>query len=245
MKQLTSQTLAQIVTNDHRAASVFRKYGLDFCCKGKRSLAEACTEQNITVDELMKELENICSEKNTNAASFDRLSLTELADHIVSKHHSYVKNEAPQLLAYLEKVASKHGDRNPELRQISQLFAAVTEEMQEHMKKEEVILFPRIAKLEKMSADKNLHSQMTISYLQAPIFMMESEHDHAGTMMAEIRELTNNFTPPANACTTYKLSFAGLQAFEGDLHEHVHLENNILFPKALKLFEQPDQCSLN
>jgi len=150
----------------------------------------------------------------------------------------------PQIFSYLQKVASKHGERHPELLKIVELFAAVKEEMEQHMQKEELILFPRINEMEKLVTE-GTEIRINQTYLQAPINMMEQEHDHAGEMLAEINRLTDNYHPPADACTTYKLSFAALQAFEMDLHQHVHLENNILFPKALQLFGLPDQYSLN
>ena len=150
----------------------------------------------------------------------------------------------PQILSYLQKVASKHGERHPELLKIFELFAAVKEEMEQHIQKEELILFPRINEMEKMVSE-GTEIRINHTYLQAPINMMEQEHDHAGEMLAEINKLTNNYNPPADACTTYKLSFAALQAFEMDLHQHVHLENNILFPKALQLFGIPAPYSLN
>ena len=240
--QLSSLTLAQIVNSNHKAASVFEKYHLDFCCKGKRSLQQACVEQQIELSQVEGELGYIFSKDITGNVDFDKMSLTQLCEYIVQTHHAYVKNEMPQIYAYLNKVASKHGDRHPELYKIFQTFTAVKEEMEGHMKKEELILFPRIKELEKLANSEGGQFQLNIGYLQSPINVMEHEHDHAGTQLNEIRMLTNDYTPPQDACTTYRLSFAALQAFELDLHQHVHLENNILFPKALKLFTTPASC---
>lgn len=150
----------------------------------------------------------------------------------------------PAILSYLEKVASKHGNGHPEMMRVLELFATVKEEMGQHMQKEEQILFPRIKEVEQQLGEGN-EIIINNTYLLSPISMMEQEHDHAGSLLSEIRQLTNDYTPPADACTTYKLSFASLQAFEHDLHQHVHLENNILFPKALRLFVPVNQCSLN
>lgn len=244
MNELASRTLAQIVTSNHRTAAVFEKHHLDFCCKGKRSLQQACSEQNISVDELLNELEGVASTHQT-AYPFDKLTLSQLADHIVSTHHAYVKTESQQLLAYAEKVVSKHGQRHPELFKIFQLVVAIKEEMALHMHKEEVVLFPRIKELEKFAGHEHGDIQLSVSYLQAPITMMEQEHDHAGALLAEIRQESANYTPPADACTTYKLLFASLQAFEMDLHQHVHLENNILFPKAITLAKELNKTALN
>jgi len=244
MNELASQTLAQIVTDNHRTASVFEKYHLDFCCKGKRSLAKACADQNISVDELMDELENA---GNTNQSNFpfDKLSLSQLAEYIVSNHHAYVKKESPQLLAYAQKVASKHGQHHPELNEILTAVTAIIEEMEQHMHKEETVLFPRIQELERCSIGEPRDTKPDISYLQAPIELMEQEHDQAGLLLSAIRRLSGNYTPPQDACTTYKLLFAALEAFEKDLHQHVHLENNILFPKAMSLFNHDAAGALN
>jgi len=244
MNELASRTLAQIVTANHRTAAVFEKYHLDFCCKGKRSLQQACHEQNVPVDKLLNELEGVDGTNNT-VFPFDQLALSQLADHIVSTHHTYVKTESQQLMTYAEKVASKHGQRHPNLFKIFQLVAAVKEEMGLHMHKEEAVLFPRIKELEKFAGHEHGDIKLSVTYLQAPITMMEQEHDHAGALLAEIRLLSDNYTPPQDACTTYKLLFAALQAFELDLHHHVHLENNILFPKAIRMAKKLTEPALN
>ena len=243
MNVLASKTLAQIVTNNHKAASIFEKHHLDFCCKGKRTLEQACSESDIKIEEVIEQLEKV-GETNGSKTNYNELSLAQLSEHIVSTHHNYVKNEMPALLGYLQKVASKHGDRHPEMNKVFQIFGAVKEEMEFHMQKEEMVLFPRIKDIENQ-IQEGKKVVVSSSYLQSPINMMEEEHDHAGSMLAEIRNLTNNYNPPADACTTYQLSFASLQAFELDLHRHVHLENNILFPKALKMFGETNKISLN
>ena len=243
---LSSLSLAQIVNSNHKAASVFEKYHLDFCCKGKRSLEQACTEQQLTVSQITGELENVfANESSTSTIDFDKMNLAQLSDYIVQTHHAYVKNEMPQIYAYLQKVSSKHGERHPELYKIFQTFAAVKEEMEGHMKKEELVLFPRIKELQKMSDGENANLQLNITYVQSPITVMEQEHDHAGTLLNDIRNFSNDYTPPQDACTTYRLCFAALKAFELDLHEHVHLENNILFPKAIGLFGKLQTTVLN
>jgi regulator of cell morphogenesis and NO signaling len=234
----SSLSLAQIVNNNHQAASVFEKYHLDFCCKGKRSLEQACTEQQLSVSKVTEDLENIFTKDNNSTVDFEKMNLTQLADYIVQTHHAYIKNEMPQIYAYLHKISSKHGERHPELYKIFQTFSAVKEEMEGHMKKEELILFPRIKELEKLANNENANLQLNITYLQSPITVMEQEHDHAGSLLNDIRILSNDYTPPQDACTTYRLSFAALKAFELDLHQHVHLENNILFPKAINMFRE-------
>jgi regulator of cell morphogenesis and NO signaling len=239
MNEIMTKSLAQIVSNNHRAASVFEKYHLDFCCKGKRTLLQACMEKDLKIEEVVAELKST-EQKNSDQVTinYDTLSPAQLSEYIVMTHHSYVKKEMPQILSYLQKVVSKHGERHPEMLKVLELFTAVHEEMELHMQKEEQILFPRIVEMEKWVAE-GTEIRINHTYLQAPINMMEQEHDHAGAVLAEINKLTSNYNPPADACTTFKLSFAALQAFEMDLHQHVHLENNILFPKALQLFGIP------
>jgi regulator of cell morphogenesis and NO signaling len=245
MHDLISKSLAQIVNSNHRAAAVFEKYHLDFCCKGKRTLQQACTESNLNVEEVLTAIEQA---KPVNSGTvplhYEKLSLAQLSDYIVNTHHSYVKKEMPLLLGYLQKVAAKHGDRHPEMLKVLELFAAVKEEMEHHMQKEELVLFPRITETERQ-VNQGKELVVNGTYLLSPVTTMEQEHDHAGSILAEIRKLTNDYTPPADACTTYQLSFAALQAFELDLHQHVHLENNILFPRALQLFGTPGSPSLN
>lgn len=245
MNDLMTKSLAQIVNNNYRAANVFEKYHLDFCCKGKRSLQQACAESEIKVEDILSELEKTKKGNNDKEyVNYDNLSLSKLADYIVTTHHEYVKKEMPVITMYLQKVAAKHGDRHPEMLKVFELFMAVKEEMEHHMQKEEMVLFPRIKELERQLSSGN-HPQISISYLKAPINMMEQEHDHAGAALAEIRLLTADYNPPADACTTYRLSYAALEAFELNLHFHVHLENNILFNKAMRIIRSVVSIELN
>lgn len=239
-KELLSKTLAEIVTENHAAASVFEKYKLDFCCKGNRSLEAACKEKELQAEAVAADLEKLTQQQVQTIHDFTSLSLTELTEYIVSTHHAYTKRELPQIFTYLQKVSSKHGERHSELYRIFETFANLKEEMETHMRKEELILFPRIEELES-EPDQPKELRMNI---QAPISVMEDEHEHAGNLMEEIRLYSNNYTPPEDACTTYRLAFAALHGLEKDLHQHVHLENNILFPRAVKLFNE-DKISSN
>lgn len=229
MTELMNQTLSQIVTENYQAAQVFEKYGLDFCCKGKRPLTDACKEKSLPVENVVKELTQALSSAD-NQKEFKDMSLTELAEYIVRVHHNYVKQSMPPILMYVLKVATKHGSRFPYMHEVYDLFLEIEEEMTSHMAKEEKILFPRIKLLELNAAQEN-----TPGYISAPVEVMETEHEHAGDTMEKIRVLTNNYQAPEDACTTFRLALASLQAFESDLHHHVHLENNILFPKAIAL----------
>jgi regulator of cell morphogenesis and NO signaling len=244
MNNLANESLAKIVKSNFRTASVFEKYHLDFCCKGKRSLQQACEETHVPIDEVVGVLEEVIAGGNP-VVDFDKYTASALIDYIVNTHHAYVLNESPQLFAWLQRVASKHGERHPEMLKVFDLFTEVKDELEDHMQKEELILFPRIKELEKQEKQGIKNIERNITYITAPVNMMEQEHEHAGELLEQIRVLTNNYTPPADACTTYRISFASLQAFEADLHHHVHLENNLLFPKAVALIEELKQSSAN
>lgn len=234
MNQLISKTLSEIVNEQFQTASVFEKYHLDYCCKGKRSLQQACEEESVPVNKIVEDLQYIYSNKK-GALDFTSIKLYELSEYIVHTHHSYVKKEMPQIISYLQKVASKHGSRHAELYKIAELFADLSNKMTVHMHKEEAIIFPAIKQLEQNGFQPVPFDTQTPGYLKLPVITLENEHEDAGNIMNEISKLTNNYTPPADSCTTFRLLFASLHAFEIDLHHHVHLENSILFPKALML----------
>jgi regulator of cell morphogenesis and NO signaling len=245
MNELLNKTLAQIVTANHQAASVFEKYHLDFCCKGKRPLSQAISEKELQAEQVITELNEVISKPDQHTALLNYITLTQLCEYIVAVHHAYVRQSSEQIFSYLEKIASKHGDRHPELLKILKLFTEVKEEMREHMFKEENILFPRIQELEKHNLENSPLALPASGYIEAPISVMEHEHDSAGNILDEIRELTNNYTPPADACTTYRVAFASLQGFEADLHQHVHLENNILFPRSIEMIKKLNKQAAN
>lgn len=233
------KTLAQIVTDDYRAATVFARHGLDFCCKGKRSLTTACAEKGLDATLVASELA-VALQSETAVADFATYSLTELSAYIVRVHHTYVKLQGPQTWQFVTKVASKHGERFPYMLQVQPLFSELLEELAEHMVKEEKILFPRIVQLE-----QGMNGEQPGEYLSIPVEVLEEDHERAGTLMAHIRALTNNYTAPEGACTTHRLAIDALRAFEEDLHRHVHLENNILFPKALALSKERTAAMVN
>jgi regulator of cell morphogenesis and NO signaling len=238
MSDLPLQTLAEIVSKNYHTAAVFEKYHLDFCCKGRRSLQEACVQKQLNIQDILPELEQAMLKKDRSSVDFSQLTLTALADHIVTHHHQYIRKEMPLIMMYLQKIAAKHGERHPEMMNVFELFSRLKHELESHMLKEEQVLFPRIGQLEALEQEEP-DPHTTHTFLEAPIRVMLQEHDDAGTIMAEIRAFTNDYDLPDDACTTYKLCFAALQAFEADLHQHVHLENNILFPKVLKLLNIP------
>jgi regulator of cell morphogenesis and NO signaling len=228
MNNLLDVPLAEIVTHNYNTAKIFEKYGLDFCCKGKRTLKLACQENNIEADVVLNDINNL-SGYYSRALNFDKMNLSHLADYIVNVHHSYVKDNINLILQYVYKVALKHGDRFPYMKRVFILFSQVRSELNEHLRKEEEVIFPLIKKLE-----QNKFVDKDASLLSA-IKTMEDEHDVAGSLMHKIKKLTDDYHVPEQACTTFRLSLNYLKAFELDLHKHVYLENHILFPRALSL----------
>lgn len=234
MKILKENIIGEIVAKDFRTAAVFEKFGLDFCCNGNRSIEEASGEAGISPDAVVAALEQV-NESGMPATDYDSWPLDLMADYIEKKHHRYVAEQTPILQAYLEKICRVHGNRHPELWEIKSLFDACAGELAAHMKKEELLLFPFIRKMMAASSSKDLSAPF--GTVQNPIRMMMHEHDTEGERFRKIAALSGQYTPPADGCTTYKVTFAALKEFEQDLHVHIHLENNILFPKAIALEE--------
>ena len=242
MTNLSHQTLAVIVSSNHSTVPVLEKYHLDFCCKGKRTLADACKEKGLPVETITAELNNATAPAGALKMPFNQMTAEQLISYILIHHHFYVKQSMPTILSHLQKVAAKHGSAYPFMLEVYDIFSEIKDEMTAHMQKEESILFPGIKEVEarQNSAHTRQHDD---AYISAPIEAMELEHDHAGELLYKIRELTNNYMPPADACTTFTVSLAELKAFEEDLHKHVHLENNLLFPLAEIILQE--QFNLN
>jgi len=222
---LSQKPVGEIVAKDYRTAQVLRSYGLDFCCGGGRTLEKACSSKKIEIENVLSDLEALDRSNNTGD-NYNEWALDFLADYIVNNHHTYVRKMLPEINFYSEKVARVHGERDPELYDILQKVRLLREEMLGHLQKEEKDLFPQIKVMVQTSKAGEVR--------EAVVEALEEEHDKAGAIMEEIQELTNNFNPPANACASYRVLFQNLEGFQQDLHKHVHLENNILFPKALK-----------
>ncbi|MEX0845560.1 MAG: iron-sulfur cluster repair di-iron protein [Balneolaceae bacterium] len=226
MNTLTQKPVGQIVAEDYRTAQVLRSYGLDFCCGGGKSLEDACISKKIEVNEVVSELNALDMTDNTGD-NYNEWELDFLVDYIVNNHHSFVQKMLPELNFYAEKVARVHGQRRSELLDILQKVRLLSEEMLGHLQKEEEDLFPQIKELVRQNKAGSVKAAIVES--------LEDEHDKAGALMAEIEELSNGFKPPEDACASYRVFFQNLEGFQKDLHKHVHLENNILFPKALEL----------
>lgn len=235
--ELTQQKVSEIVMANPKSMSVFSKFGIDYCCGGKLSLEDACAKKHLDIAQV--ELALIQSALELDAApSGDEPQdwpLDRLADHIVSKHHAFVAEQTPEILRLLDKVSRRHGDEHPELHEIHAIFVAVAGELTMHMKKEELMLFPAIKHLAVVHRGDAGYRTPPFGSVANPIAMMEQEHESAGGGLDRIRSLTNNYVLPEGACMSYAHTYQLLDAFEKDLHLHVHLENNILFPQAIAL----------
>lgn len=227
--------IGQFVADDFRTAAVFSDYGIDFCCKGDRTIEEVCKKNNIEVEELLGKLLEIKISNSQQSIDYKSWPLDLLAEYIEKKHHRYVEEKAPVLRQFLDKLCKVHGQRHPELLEITTLFIGCAKEMASHMKKEELILFPFIKRMVKAQMEGSKIDSPQFTTVENPIAMMKHDHELEGDRFRKIVELSNNYTPPADACNTYKVTFAMLDEFEKDLHLHIHLENNILFPKAIEL----------
>lgn len=227
----TNDTIGTVV-RDHPALSrLFEQANIDYCCGGKKTLAEVCQQRGLDPIVFLTQLEDCAASEITPAVNVAELSLTELADHIERIHHAYLHAELPRLEALVTKVAAVHGDKEPRLAQIKAIFLALSAELKTHLMKEEQILFPRIRQLEGSDERSGVQYGMVAS----PIQCMEFEHEEAGVALAQLRQLTDNFTPPDWACNTYRVLLDALATFEQDMHQHIHKENNVLFPRAIAL----------
>jgi regulator of cell morphogenesis and NO signaling len=214
---------------------VFESLKIDYCCGGGRSLEDACRHKNLAPETVLGQLEQAIaaaqSEPGTSSECWLTASLVDLCDHIEQTHHAYLKEELPRLHGMISKVFHKHGDQHPELADMHRAFMDLEGELVPHMFKEEQILFPAIRRLEQAGGPQ----EFPFGTVANPIRMMEHEHDVAGEALTRIRQATRDFAAPEDACNTYRALFDGLEVLEADLHQHIHKENNILFPRAIQL----------
>ena len=234
MKFTTQNTLADIVKSDFRAARVFENYNLDFCCKGNRPLSEACSVKNLDADAVLQEVNSVLTGAPLDKSP-DEWAIDELANHILSTHHVYTKEMLPVIFAHSQKVGEVHGKNHPEVVEIAEIFSRVHDELNSHMMKEERMLFPFILLMAEAEKNNTHSDPPPFGSVSGPISVMEREHIEAGDGFFRIRELSSNYSAPEDACSTYKVLYQELNEFENDLHRHIHLENNILFPKAIEL----------
>ncbi len=232
MEHTLEKTIGQMVAEDYRIAQVFKNHKIDFCCKGNRSIEQVAENNNLNIDVLLEEIDDLQTETNSNNTDFKSWPLDLLADYIEKKHHGYVEAQIPILKQYLHKLCKVHGKRHSELFEITEHFNTSAGELSMHMKKEELNLFPWIRKMVKAGQLNQPLDKPRFDTVKNPIGAMMQEHENEGERFRLIAELSNDYTPPADACNTYRVAFSLLKEFEEDLHQHIHLENNILFPKA-------------
>jgi regulator of cell morphogenesis and NO signaling len=225
------QTIGEIVASDFRKAEVFKKYGIDFCCGGKVTISEACADKEIDRTLLEMDLRKAVVTPVDPSQDFNNWEPAFLCDYIKNTHHKYVLKTLPELVFYTQKIASVHGENHPELYEVAELFETINTELLQHLGKEEEILFPAIKEAFANSHNTQLSGSKNI--ISSEIERMSTEHEFAGGAMDRINELTENYLVPDDGCSTYHVTFKILSQFEDDLHRHVHLENNILYPKAL------------
>lgn len=231
----TEKTIGETVAQDYRTAAVFENYGIDFCCGGSQTIDEACKTKGISKDVLLSSLENATKSDSSGTTDYNAWPIDLLTDYIEKKHHRYIEEKTPLIKQYLDKICTVHGKQHPQLFQIRDLFFQSAADLAAHMKKEELILFPFVRKMAGAQHRKQSLSAPHFGTVQHPIQMMKHEHDSEGDIFKKIADLSNNYTPPANGCNTYKTAFSMLKEFEKDLHTHIHLENNILFPKSIEM----------
>ncbi|SEJ81597.1 regulator of cell morphogenesis and NO signaling [Cyclobacterium xiamenense] len=235
MEQLAVEKVGDIVARDFRTAKIFTEYGIDFCCGGGVSVTEACRKKGINAADLVIKLGGL--ENSSKDPRYAQMSSVELIAHIVNTHHRYVEESLPSLKCYLDKLEKVHGERHPELAEINRLFSGAADALTVHMKKEELILFPYIEAMEKARSEGIAPPDPHFGHIENPIRMTEDDHAAEGARFSRLSELSQGYNPPADACQTYKVAFAMLEEFEKDLHVHIHLENNLLFPAARVLHE--------
>lgn len=236
MKKLELTPIGQIVAGNYKTARVFTAHNMDFCCGGGITLAKACQKHGADLNQVVTELTAVLKTERNNTFKLEKPD--QLIDTIVDVHHKYIETTTPTLLMYLDKLCSVHGERHPELWKVKSLFNEGAGALAAHMKKEELILFPFIKAMVASKTNDFKLSAPHFGDIENPIHMMEDEHNTEGERFRQISELTNNYQVPEDACQTYKVTYAMLKEFEEDLHKHIHLENNVLFPQARQLFNE-------
>ena len=231
-----TKTVGEIAADIPNATREFEKLGIDYCCGGSRTLGEACAAANISIDEALARLEKSqASPQSGDSQDWQNQSLADLIAHITSTHHVFVRDECPRIEALAAKVVGVHGKNHPELLQVQQVFSALAEELRVHLMKEEQILFPYVVRMEESALAGEPAPPAMFGTVMNPVRMMMQEHDGAGDALRSLRTITNQYSLPDDACISYRTLYQALQGFEADLHQHIHLENNILFPRAIAM----------
>ena len=226
--------IGEIVAEDFRTAAIFKKYGIDFCCKGGRTIEEACSPKSLDKDQIYSDIENL-PKTDGNSIDFNSWPLDLLADYVEKTHHRYVEEKTQMIIPYLNKLCKVHGERHPEVFEINTLFIESARDLAAHMKKEELILFPFIKRMVEAERKGEKLETPRFGTVENPVDSMKHEHTVEGERFEKMAKLTNSYQFPADACGTYQVTYKMLEDFESNLHKHIHLENNILFPKAIAL----------
>lgn len=233
----TTHTVREIALEMPCATRVFEKLGIDYCCGGQRTMEEACAAAGIDLTDVTRALKEAAQQQAASGeiTDFTLMTLTELIGYILEKHHVFTKEELSRLDSLVAKVCSAHGQRHAELLRVQQLFGDLKNDLQPHMFKEEMVLFPYIVRMEEAARRQGQVMPPPFGTVRNPVRMMSFEHDHAGDILRELREVSGNYTVPQDGCISYRTLYEALENFERDLHEHIHLENNLLFPRAVEL----------
>jgi regulator of cell morphogenesis and NO signaling len=232
--------VTDIVKHDYRTAEIFRKYDIDFCCGGKWPLHMVCENKNLNTEEVIKELQKIVTQSASNAAlDFDSWDIDFLVDYIYNIHHQYLKKALVETREQVNKFLDEHRTKFPELAELEFIMNRFMKEIPPHMKQEEEIFFPYIKQIHHAYKHRESYARLLIRTLRKPIEeVMLKEHEATGSSLHRLRKITNNYTTPEKACITHKVTFAKLKELDKDLVQHIHLESNILFPKAIKMEQE-------
>jgi len=239
---ITEETIGKIVAKDIRKAEAFRRLGMDFCCGGKKTVQQAADEKGIPIETIEQALQEVEATCDINPPAFDKWEPGFLADYIYNQHHVYYYENKEDILYFANKVATRHGEGHPELKELLELVLTLFKELDLHFFKEEKILFPYIKELT-LPETNGLSKKAVFGHLKEPVAMMEIEHESAGDILKQIREVTSDYETPEDACNSYRLLYYKIHQLDLDLQQHMHLENNILFPKALELYGQVDRLT--
>jgi regulator of cell morphogenesis and NO signaling len=235
MNVATEKTVRELALANPAATRVFEKLGIDYCCGGKRSLEEACRTANLNIDQVVESLETACAVTAAAQKDWQGEPISALIEHIKDTHHKYTREEIGRLNPLFEKVCSVHGKNHPELLRIREVFADLANELSSHLMKEEMVLFPYLTRMEAAAERNEPIARAPFGSVQNPISMMEHEHDSAGNALRTMRDAANGYSAPADACVSFQTLYKALAEFEADLHQHIHLENNVLFPRAVAM----------
>ena len=237
MSVTIEKSVRELALENSAATRVFEKLGIDYCCGGSQSLEQACRAVNLPIDQVLDSLEaaQLASQRTGADRDWQQAPLSDLIAHINSTHHKYTREEIARLRPLFEKVCSVHGKNHPELLRIQTTFAGLAQELTMHMMKEEMVLFPYVVRMEEAVLQKEPVLPAPFGTVQNPVSMMMHEHDSAGEALRVMRKASGGYMPPADACASYQTLYRALVEFEADLHQHIHLENNILFPRAISM----------